>query len=111
MIKTTFEKQLKTLRSYSLTQAEIALLNMGANGHVYIEDDAYINDTFCHLRAMIDDITLDYTVTQLDGTVLTYSDVVLTPTDPGIYGLKISNVNVTNAGTGGQLLAYYSLKF
>lgn len=82
-------------------------LSMGINGHRFVTDNSYINDTFSVLVAWGGAAaTCDYTVRKHDGTTINYSDVIIQDGGIPIYGV-ITNLEVTD----GTVCAYYALDY
>lgn len=80
---------------------------MGLNGHEFVTDGTYSNETFGVLVAWGGaDAQVDYTLTKLDGTTITHSNVTLTSGGTPIYG-KITGLNVDS----GTVCAYYAIEY
>lgn len=84
------------------------LLSMGVNGHKFATSStSQAGEVFCALVAWDGaDAQVDYTVTQLDGTTITHSNVTLTNGGMPVYG-HITGLNVDS----GTVCAYYGLNY
>lgn len=104
---TLAERLLDKIFEVSRQMNLISLATMGVNGHRFVTDDTYSGETFAALVAWGGaDAQVDYTVTKLDGTTITHSNVTLTDGGTPIYG-TITGLNVDS----GTVCAYYGVEF
>lgn len=104
---TLSERLLDNLSDIARQTNHVIYSTMGLNGHRFVTDDSYSNETFGALVAWDGaDAQVDYTVTKLDGTTITHSNVTLTNGGTPIYGV-ITGLNVDS----GTVCAYYGVEF
>jgi len=82
--------------------ADAAQLALGYNAHEFVTDNSLSSETFIALVAYDGDATVNYTLTQLDGTTINHAGITLSQGDVPTYGI-ITNLNVTS----GTVKAYY----
>lgn len=102
------ERLLDNVASNSRKEAQLALAMMGMNGHKFATSStSQAGEIFCVLAAWGGaDAQVDYTLTQLDGTTITHSNVALKDGGLPVYGY-ITNLNVDS----GTVCAYYGIEF
>lgn len=86
-------------------QSAHSLMELGLGGHQFVTDNAFSGKVFCKLVAWNGaDAQVDYTVTALDGTTTSHSNVTLQDGGAPIVG-KITGLSVDS----GAVCAYYYL--
>lgn len=98
---------LSLLNQLNRYQATMSLASMGVNGHVFVTNSAYSTSTFNVLVAWGGaDAQVDYTLTRLDGTTVTHSNVAIKDGGMPIFGV-ITGLNVDS----GTVCAYYAIDY